>query len=371
MFGRSNAIPSLDGLRALSIMLVLLSHAQGTHGFPTALVPTMGLFGNFGNLGVRIFFAISGFLITMLLLSESDRTGAAFLKDFYLRRFFRIFPAFYAYAGVVIILSLSHTISLDQGDIAHALTYTMNFHQARAWWLGHTWSLSVEEQFYILWPAVVAFGGRRSALRVSAATVLLSPLLKCVTYYFFPALRESIGESFQTIADPLAIGCLLATIREWLGNQPLYIRLIRSRVMLCVPLLILLANRFRNHHPHFSWFCAEPILHVCIALGIDWCIRNAQMRPVSVLNTPPLIALGVLSYSLYLWQQPFLNPYFRSILTTFPLNVALALSAALCSYLFVERPCLQLRKRVLRRVSRSEEKFHAAMEAVAAPSQIS
>lgn len=339
----TGSIPSLDGLRALSIGLVLLAHAQGTVGFPSGLAVLLHSLGDVGHLGVRVFFVISGFLITTLLLSEKARTGQVSLRAFYLRRFFRIFPVFYVYIIVIACLAVAHIVSLRGGDLLHAFTYTMNYHADRSWWLGHAWSLSVEEQFYIIWPAVIAFANRKWALRVTVTVILLSPFTKFLTYHLLPSMREGMGESFHTLADIIAVGCLLALVREQLGENPLYLRLLRSKVMLALPIIILVTTRLLPH-ARFSWFLGEPLLNVCIALSIDWCIRNRNGRLGKLLNAPPMVALGVLSYSLYLWQQPFLNPSYRSWLTAFPFNLVPALGLAVCSYLFIERPSLALRR---------------------------
>src|SRR5579872_915461 len=139
-------IPSLDGLRAISIALVFLGHIVATRGAPQALNP----FIHVGNLGVKVFFVISGFLITTLLLKEYSRTGRVSLRGFYTRRTLRIFPAFYTYVGIIIILHLLGFVALRENDLIHAITYTMNYQVTREWELNHLWSLAVEEQFYLL-----------------------------------------------------------------------------------------------------------------------------------------------------------------------------------------------------------------------------
>ncbi|MEO7329892.1 MAG: acyltransferase, partial [Minicystis sp.] len=151
-------IPSLDGLRAISILVVLFGHMAGTRNFAFSFLdrlPTSEL----ANFGVRVFFVISGFLITRLLFEEHARSGTVSLRGFYLRRTLRIFPAFYVFVAVVLVLDRLGKITLLPYDALTALTYTMNFHPtaSRSWQVGHLWSLSVEEQFYLLWPAIVLF----------------------------------------------------------------------------------------------------------------------------------------------------------------------------------------------------------------------
>ena len=135
----SNASPSriasLDGLRALSIALVLTSHLAGTQNFLLAR-GTLATYGDFGYLGVRVFFVISGFLITSLLLEEHRRSHTISLRGFYLRRSFRIFPAFIVYLLAVVLLQALGQLHLRDGDLFHAATYTTNYHYQRSWHLG-------------------------------------------------------------------------------------------------------------------------------------------------------------------------------------------------------------------------------------------
>ena len=115
--GFPNRIPSLDGLRAFSIALVYLAHVATTHGAPYYL----DRLGHVGNLGVKVFFVISGYLITTLLLKEWAKTGRINLGSFYLRRTLRIFPAFYAYIALVLISAAGGWVVLSWADVLHAV----------------------------------------------------------------------------------------------------------------------------------------------------------------------------------------------------------------------------------------------------------
>jgi hypothetical protein len=140
---RGDRIPSLDGLRAISIGLVLFGHLLGTSGFFLPLEANKHL--ALGELGVRVFFVISGFLITNLLLTELAAAGRIHIGRFYLRRTFRIFPPYYVFILVLALAALARWIELAPGDLFHTLTYTSNYDATRSWNVGHTWSLSVEE----------------------------------------------------------------------------------------------------------------------------------------------------------------------------------------------------------------------------------
>jgi peptidoglycan/LPS O-acetylase OafA/YrhL len=335
-------IPSLDGLRALSIVLVLVSHLLGTRGFPVG-PRAMGAIGDFGYLGVRVFFVISGFLITSLLLAEHARTGSVSLKDFYARRAWRIFPAFYTFVAAMVLAWVMGSIALHVGDIVAAVTYTMNYHYDRSWELGHIWSLSIEEQFYLIWPALFLLGGPRRVVPISLAMVLIAPCLRAAAFFVVESPDDVTMEAYPCVMDSIAMGCLMAGLKPRLDASPRYLNALRSPVFILVPVAVALANI-----P--TWWGVEyttnvSIQNIGVALCVDRCVRTSDDWIGKVLNWSPLVWLGGLSYSLYLWQEPFLNHYAQSDVNTFPLNVILAFTCALASFYLVETPFLQWRDR--------------------------
>jgi peptidoglycan/LPS O-acetylase OafA/YrhL len=338
-------IPSLDGFRAISIGLVLFGHLLGTSGFFLPLEVNRHL--AVGELGVRVFFVISGFLITNLLLSEAAATGRIHVGRFYLRRTFRIFPPYYAFILALAVAALARWIELAPGDLLHTLTYTSNYHVARSWNVGHTWSLSVEEQFYLLWPALLVLLGGRRAIWVAALFVLAAPLVRLGLWELTVSAREGVGHRFETIADSIAVGCVLAGARTWLHRQPLYHRVLVSRWLLLAPVIVVLSGAL-GQHPRIDFFAGFTVRNVLIALCIDRWVTYPADRVGRVLNSRPLVFVGLISYSLYLWQQVFLNRDVTSLPTSFPSNLVLAIAAALVSYYLVERPSLRLRHRVER-----------------------
>jgi peptidoglycan/LPS O-acetylase OafA/YrhL len=343
-------IPSLDGLRAVSIGLVLLGHLAGTQFFPVSR--EAGNFWNLADIGVRVFFVISGFLITGLLMDELSRSGRIRLSHFYFRRTLRIFPPYYAYLLAIFTAGGLGWIQLAPHDAAHTLTYTSNYYQERSWFVGHTWSLSVEEQFYLLWPAVLILAGLHRGLWIAAGVVFAVPLIRLVEWNLFPAVGPGIGHRFETIADAIAVGCVLAGVRDLLHRSPLYMRVLGSPLFLVVPLAAL-AGALTHDRPQISFALGMSLTNVCVALMIDWCVTFHDGRIGRMLNAAPVVFVGWLSYSLYLWQQPFLNRASAADVAAFPLNLSLAVGCALVSYFVVERPSLQFRRWLEKRMFKS------------------
>ena len=341
--GTSVRIPSLDGLRALSIGLVLLAHLVGTRSFPLSAESSHIL--AFGELGVHVFFVISGFLITRLLLDELGSTGRISLPSFYFRRTIRIFPAYYVFLLVLAVLAWTGLVQLASGDMAHALTYTSNYYSGRSWFVGHTWSLSVEEQFYLLWPALIVMAGRRRALWLAAFAVAFAPMIRTASWELMRWSGDGIGHRFETVADAIAIGCVLAGTRDWLHRQPSYRRLLESGLFVVVPCLAV-ASSLLHDHPVAHFLIGISVMNLAIAATLDWCITFGSGRVGRVLNWAPLAFVGTISYSLYLWQQLFLNRASDAPTAAFPMNLALACAAALTSYYLIEQPALRLRRRL-------------------------
>lgn len=310
----SSRIPSLDGLRAVAISVVLCTHFSRNWHLP-ALYP---------NFGVRIFFVLSGFLITTLLIRERQNTGAVNLKTFYIRRAFRIFPAAYLYMIVVAILFRS---SLSLTDNLYAFTYLSAYQRQHAVVLSHLWSLSVEEQFYLAWPAIMAASTRAGA-RAALAVVTLVPVVRFVLI----STGTSSSPLFPSSPDALAMGCLLALAQPLLQH---YRSFFRWRGFWCVWIITFALPIVGSFHSGRLYQCVVlPVLH----LGIALCIQNAMVVGYRILNAFLPVWIGTLSYSLYLWHMPF---YY----VAFPANIALALLVAIISYYAVERPALRFRER--------------------------
>jgi peptidoglycan/LPS O-acetylase OafA/YrhL len=330
-------MPALDGLRAVSIALVLLGHMSGTRGFLT--IGLEKFVGDYANLGVTVFFVISGFLITTLLKKEEQKSGRISLRLFYARRILRLFPAFFLYLVFLIGMRSWGVIHLAGSDLLAAFTYTVNFRTANNWYIGHLWSLSVEEQFYLLWPAVLVIAGLRRSVWVTAAVILVSPLSRVIA-----VLLHLPGSIFPCVADSLAIGCLLAITGDRLLSRDWYLNLIRSPLLVPIAVLLMLVCNYSRIYLVGIAFGITGI-NVLICLLVHHCLHVNSVTS-RFLSTGPLVAIGILSYSLYLWQQFFLDRHSDWAVCSFPVNTALAFAAATASYLVVERPLNELRRKL-------------------------
>ena len=335
-------LPSLDGMRALCICLVLFAHLIGTAGFPRLPVPWPTFWATLTSLGVRTFFVMSGFLITTILVRELRRTGGVSLRLFYLRRTLRIFPVCYVYVIFLIVAQRTHLFHLQHNDLLAIMTFTMNYHRERSWYVGHVWSLGIEEQFYLLWPLALKVLDEKNLRRACWAVIALAPLIRIGLYRFVPALRDGIGETYPTAADILATGCLLALCREQLAASKAYLDFLGSHAFWFVPLAILICAAEPSEGARFLF--GETIMNFGIALAIDRFTRFPDKLSGKVLNSGPLVALGLASYSVFMWQQPFLNRSSLSPVAHFPRSLALALLAGFVSYRLVERPMIRLRR---------------------------
>lgn len=335
-------IPSLDGLRALAIGAVIAGHLVGTRGVPSSAAAVFGFPRlNLAFLGVRVFFVISGFLITGLLCHEEKITGGISLRRFYMRRTLRIFPAYFAYVGVVAILVAAGAVVVAPNDFAYALTYTMNYAPSRGWALGHLWSLALEEQFYLLWPLTLVLVGRRWASRVAIAVVCLVPFVRVAAM-----VRNQPVLTFGTMADALAVGCLM---QLW-GKQIMATRVGRAVIGAgwAGPLLFVLSMIVSAGNRRTGWLTHDAVTNVACGMFILHCVHHPDTWLGRLLNARTLVYVGTLSYSLYLWQQLFIDRNSASWPHAFPVNLVFAGAAALVSYYLVERPFLRLRHRCQR-----------------------
>jgi peptidoglycan/LPS O-acetylase OafA/YrhL len=340
-------IPGLDGLRAISILCVIYAHLLWTPSFPFKFLAYVV---NPANLGVRMFFVISGFLITSILLKEREKTGGVSLRKFYYRRTLRIFPAYYVFLACVFVLALVGVIGLERSDYFYTATYTFNLKgRQNTWWVGHTWSLAVEEQFYLLWPIAVSRLRAPTLKRIAFAFLFLAPVGQVTLSMVSPAAFDHWYLALPLVADPIAIGALLALYCQDARHKARLQAFIGGSWVWLMPVMILGIEALHNRpnffpHPAVLMGLLEPIVNIGLMLIVAKVALTPKGRATRILNSPILVAIGVLSYSLYLWQMLFLSPVpVRAF--TFPLNLLWVFVAATASFVLIERPFNALRKK--------------------------
>jgi peptidoglycan/LPS O-acetylase OafA/YrhL len=331
-------IPSLDGLRAVSVLLVVLTHFTGE--LPLAINRAMG------NLGVRFFFVISGFLITSILLAELNKTASINLTKFYFRRTLRIFPAYYFYLLMIGLAAAVGILQIPFSSFISPLTYTSNYIAPGAWELGHSWSLAIEEQFYLLFPGLMVMTTLAVYRKLLILIVILSPLIRIISYWRLEGADFPIWFyfGFHTNIDALAIGCLLAIYQERLHRNEHYKNFLGSSTAFFLLPLVIAAVVCNYTYQSLYHGLGITLLNVSIVLMIDWLVVNHASLPGKFLNSRPLCFIGTLSYSIYLWQQPFSKFAADKWWTHFPANFILIAVFSLLSYYFIEKKFLTLRQ---------------------------
>jgi peptidoglycan/LPS O-acetylase OafA/YrhL len=333
----------LDGVRALAVLTV-----AGVHTHPR-LVPG-------GSIGVDTFFVLSGFLITTLLLEELDRRDRIAFARFYARRALRLLPALFGLLAFVLLWALlvasPHTRHDALMEVLAAASYTRNltvWSHVPGVLLGHTWSLAVEEQFYLVWPVLVALlvRPRRSARWLVGVFALC--------FVLFGALRVAhhpgVGLLFIMRPEALLLGAAVAVVRRdrggaWTGERA-------RRVAGCAIAaggagLVALAM-WDGADSFFS--VGYSLAAICAALLILGLVVRGDGGAATPFTRPRVVALGKVSYGFYLWHMPVLRwtddrLVGRPALLRVPVGLAVALLATVVSYRLLERPAMRLKARV-------------------------
>jgi peptidoglycan/LPS O-acetylase OafA/YrhL len=338
-------IHGLDAVRALAILLVLVDHYQVTdHLFRTH----PGL----GALGVMIFFVLSGFLITGLLLREYDRTGTISLINFYRRRAYRIFPAFYCCWILATLVDIAFHQFHWKGAVA-SFFYMMDYARALRFsdpaysqmWI--SWSLAVEEKFYLLWPLLLlALLRKRTGVVRTVSLVILG----LWGYRAFLHLAASVGWgymycAFEMRADALLTGCVLALLVSDAKTRIACSRLLRWQWLNLLPPLALAwavllppANRALYL---LLWSLQPPIIAVMLLQAVYWGQQSWTLCRHKIVRV-----VALLSYSLYLYHPLGSRiVYLLHIPHNGLASAVLVPVLAVASYRFVERPFMSMRDR--------------------------
>jgi peptidoglycan/LPS O-acetylase OafA/YrhL len=359
---RTRNIPSLDGLRALSIVLVMMMHTLLRNRLYNRIPLWERMFGN-GEYGVLIFFVMSGYLITTLLLREREATNRIRLGNFYIRRGFRILPALYVYILFVGLLGLLGRMpGMNGRELVTALTFTRNYIPNNGLWaFEHLWSLCVEEQFYLIWPVLLIFctlhrkgaEGRNGAARVALGVLVAEPFVRLLSFRYLPNFHNP--GAFHMIADGLMFGALGALQQGHKRFETVYASVTRWPWLL--PMVLFFGNGFLSVRFGRYWDFPLGITvgGFLILMWMLWLVRNPTSIQGRVMNQRAVRWIGRLSYSLYLWQTFFLHHLNVEVFgrngwwSYFPASWMCILVVAAVSFYCIEQPALRMRDMVLRR----------------------
>jgi len=333
-------IPSLDGFRAISIVLILFCHSRLSGTFPGVLNDI----ARQAEVGVTVFFVISGFLITNLLLTEESKNNHINIKAFYIRRAFRIIPVYALYIVFILIWRNFETFGLTKNNLVHVLTFTVNFDKYKDWFLGHFWSLSVEEQFYLFWPALLLIF--RKHLKTVLVVLVAYSCVARVIAHKFPEFEIISLSPFFIYSDAIFIGAFGGIL--FFENPELFKhKIFNSRLAKLAAISLFLLFVYTTEHGKLA-LISLPFGNAIISLSILFLI-TAYIFPsdkavYKFLNNKVIVHIGILSYSIYIWQQFFFIGELKGFWRTFPYNIAVIYPVSLGSYYLWERPFLSLKK---------------------------
>ena len=342
-------IPSLDGLRAVSFLLVFVAHAGLEQYVP-------------GGLGVTIFFFLSGFLITTLMRSEYERNSAINFGHFWLRRALRILPPFYLVLFAAVIASMT----LQPHSVAPAPVAAQALHYSNYWIIFHGydglpagtgvyWSLAVEEHFYVFFPWLFSsIRASRVSARGQAAIFwglcALVLLWRCLLVFKYHVVENRTYMASDTRLDSILFGCALAVWKSPVLDD---VGLCERRwKFLYVPLaLLVMGGCFVVRSQEFRETLRYSLQGLALTVLFVAAIRFCHWQAFRWLNLRPMVFVGLLSYSLYLLHYAVLSALQLTLpsVPTLPraiLALALSIGLSWIIYVMIEKPCARLRKKL-------------------------
>jgi peptidoglycan/LPS O-acetylase OafA/YrhL len=341
--------PELDGVRGISILLVL-----GLH-FTPALMPG-------GYLGVDIFFVLSGFLITSLLLEEWARKDSISLKDFYIRRGLRLGPALIFYLSLLGLYSLVFLKPENAREIYLGILLTLSY--VSNWVialkpnlplgiLAITWSLAVEEQFYFVWPLLLIFllnsKLKRRWILVALSAAVVAIAARRGMLWIAGASVKRLYYATDTHADGLLLGCLAGCLVSWnLLPRKLPELGLKGAALICALFIGYLAFSTRRDS---AWLYAGgySLVALAVTIALTVIVCRPPVLAATILRFRPLVWIGRISYGLYLWHWPVrglifgksAQPSIKQIVG----GIGLSFAITTLSFYFIEQPFLRWKKR--------------------------
>ncbi len=365
---REGQISSLDGLRAIAITLVVMSHSKNDFIFAGGKAQPEWLFwaAGYAWTGVDLFFVLSGFLIGKILLQELKRTGTVQVVPFLLKRGFRIWPLYYFICAVAFVRLLqAHALPPLPTLIPDLLFLTNYFKENLAF---GSWSLAVEEQFYLIASVVIlAFRkrisvGQRHIPIFLAGLLAIAPLIRMSVWNHYTALKvdpfylewDIIHNYIYTHYDGLAMGLIFASVLVFRPAQSW----IRQTMGVWLTALVVLSG-ILTYFDRIAFVYSFATL--IFGAAIWHCLSKPQSRFTRFLSWPGFQIISRLSYGMYLWyrfplwriaqfsvsQFPNASPVFQFFLT-FAIDFVAAVALAAITYVLIERPFLELRSKLYR-----------------------
>jgi len=351
---RNSYIKGFDGLRAVSILLVIMNHAGLYDLLPENDFVKNRLWHLFsGPTGVFFFFGISGFLITTLLMHEKEKHGKINIPHFFIRRFLRLLPPVIVFYIVILIFSFTNHIAINGIAFTASLLYLYNYmpqkYNVRE--LTHTWSLGLEEQFYLLWPFLLA----KTKIKFILNFCFVMILLGTVALFVFPYLQFtyegkmiSITNAFRperwfipAVAPVMAGSAVALFCHYYREKTEFYLGSLKN---LMASIILFLSPVYLPEIILPVYFILQSI---GVGLFLGWIYMNNGNKIISLLEWKPVAFIGIISYGIYIWQGLFLRtgPGSEWWPQQFPQNVFLTLTAALISFYIIEKPVLRWKKK--------------------------
>jgi peptidoglycan/LPS O-acetylase OafA/YrhL len=321
---------ALDGLRAVAVIVIFFHHA-----FPDELPG--------GYYGVDIFFALSGYLITSQLLREQLKYGSVWMKGFYIRRALRLTPALLIVAAFASVTFYLFEYGASPLQSAISITYLMDFWMSighrPGGALSHTWSLAVEEQFYIVWPALLVLLIKRHwpILSVTIALIIIS-VIPTITIVALRGANSAYYSPFAHLGE-IGAGVLLAILIH--SGRTKYLQWTRIQLVpLTAAALLLLAILLADQGDLWQYYGGFLAAGLIAAFVICHCLYSPSSATSRILASPALTWIGERSYGIYLWHYPILyclQP-FVALWVASAIGMIATVAAAELSYRYVEKP---------------------------------
>lgn len=354
--------PELDGIRSIAILLVIFFHGRIIAMPQTFAEKIYYALVETGWIGVDLFFVLSGFLITGILLDTFKQKD--YFRNFYLRRILRIFPLYYAVLILFTVLSLFGLLtSFDQKSVIGQISYWLYLQN----WLSlldisptktisHFWSLAIEEQFYLIWPALVLFSARRNAVgKLCLTTIILAFIVRAifVSYdqlaYFFTFSRM----------DTLALGAAIAFLLRKYGSLNSFrpAALILAAISAVIVVIVTITQRgFYGHDPEVLLYGLLPLAIFFASFLVIALTASEQGLLKQALRSPWLRTIGTISYGVYIFHWPIavllqgiwpvINNFWINQLGFTAVIAVSSITVAWFSYQYFEKPFLRLKDKI-------------------------